>query len=135
MPNFTTCLMFVGEQHGKAEEAIDLYVSLFKNSRIIKMERWKAGGSEPEGTVKQGRFSLDGQEFIAFDSALKHDFTFTPATSIFVECGSEEEIEMLYRHFMDKGEAKMSLGDYGFSKKFAWVADRYGVSWQLNLPK
>jgi predicted 3-demethylubiquinone-9 3-methyltransferase (glyoxalase superfamily) len=85
--------------------------------------------------VKQGRFSLDGQEFIAFDSALKHDFTFTPAISIFVECESEEEIDVLYGRFMDKGEAKMPIGDYAFGKKFAWVADRYGVSWQLNLPK
>lgn len=127
--------MFVREQHGRAEEAINLYVSLFRNSKVIKMERWGAGGPEPEGTVKQGRFSLNGQEFMALDSAAKHDFTFTPAMSIFVECETEDEIDMLYRRFMESGEVKMPIGNYGFSKKFGWVADRYGVSWQLNLSK
>jgi predicted 3-demethylubiquinone-9 3-methyltransferase (glyoxalase superfamily) len=68
--------MFVREQHGKAEEAINLYVSLFKNSKIIKIERSGAGESEPEGTVKHATFSLNGQEFMALDSALKKDTIF-----------------------------------------------------------
>lgn len=73
---------------------------------------------------------------MAFDSSLNHQFTFTPATSIFVECESEEEIVTLYKHFMGGGgvgKAMMPLGNYGFSKKFCWLADKYGVSWQLNL--
>ncbi|TME11601.1 MAG: VOC family protein [Chloroflexi bacterium] len=135
MQKFTTCLMFVGEQHGKAEEAINLYVSLFKNSKIIKIERYGAGESEPEGTVKHATFSLNGQEFMALDSALKHEFTFTPSMSIFVQCESEEEIDTLYKRFIEGGSAKMPLDNYGFSRKFAWVADSYGVSWQLNLAK
>ena len=133
MQKFTTFLMFVGEQHGKAEEAINLYVSLFKNSRIIQIERYGSGEPEPEGTVKHATFSLDGQTFMAIESAQRHEFAFTPAISIYVQCESEEEIDNLYKRFMEGGSALMPLDNYGFSKKFAWVADRYGVSWQLNL--
>jgi predicted 3-demethylubiquinone-9 3-methyltransferase (glyoxalase superfamily) len=133
MQKFTTFLMFVGEQHGRAEEAIKFYVSLFKNSKIISIVRYGAGESEPEGTVKHATFSLDGQTFMAIESAQKHEFTFTPAMSIYVQCESEEDIDTLYKRFIEGGSAMMPLDNYGFSKKFAWVADRYGVSWQLNL--
>ena len=67
------------------------------------------------------------------DSAQNHQFTFTPSMSIFVLCESEEEIGTLYKRLIEGGSAPMPLANYGFSKKFAWVADRYGVSWQLNL--
>jgi predicted 3-demethylubiquinone-9 3-methyltransferase (glyoxalase superfamily) len=133
MQKFTTCFMFVGEQQGKAEEAINLYVSLFKNSKILKIERYGAGESEPEGTVKHATFSLNGQEFMALDSALKYEFTFTPAMSIFVQCESEKELDALYTTLSEGGEVKVPLGDYGVSKKFGWLDDKYGVSWQLNL--
>jgi predicted 3-demethylubiquinone-9 3-methyltransferase (glyoxalase superfamily) len=63
------------------------------------------------------------------------EFTFTSAMSIFVQCDSEEEIDTLYTRFTEGGSAQMPLDNYGFSKKFAWVADRYRVSWQLNLAK
>src|SRR4051812_9691620 len=124
MQKFTTFLMFVGEQRGKAEEAINLYISLFKNSRIIQIDRHGPGESEPEGTVKLASFSLDGQTFMALDSALNHEFTFTPSMSTFVQCESEEEINTLYKRFMEGGSAMMPLDNYGFSRKFAWVADR-----------
>ena len=75
--------------------------------------------------MKQGRFSLDGQEFMAFDSALKHDFTFTPAMSIFVECESEEEIEMLYGRFMDKGRRRCRSAITDSVKSSPGVADMY----------
>jgi predicted 3-demethylubiquinone-9 3-methyltransferase (glyoxalase superfamily) len=133
MQKLTTCLLFVGEQSGKAEEAINFYVSLFEDGRIIHVLRNGPGEVEPEGMVKNARFSLNGQEFIAFDSALKHEFTFTPAISIFIECESEAEIDSLYQRFMEGGRALMPLDNYGFSRKFAWIADRYGVTWQLNL--
>lgn len=133
MQKFTTFLLFVGKQHGKAEEAIKFYVSLFKNSNIVQIQHYGPGEQEPEGTVKRAIFSLGGQEFMAIDSAAKHEFTFTPSISIFVQCESEREIDTLYKCFMDEGDAKMPLNNYGFSKKFAWVADKYGVSWQLNL--
>ncbi len=132
MQKFTTFLMFVGKD-GKAEEAVKFYVSLFKNSKIIKIQRYGQGEAATEGTVKHARFSLNGQEFMASDGGGRHDFDFTPSMSIFVECDSEEEIDRLYKTFMVGGNAKMPLNNYGFSKKFGWVADKYGVSWQLNL--
>jgi predicted 3-demethylubiquinone-9 3-methyltransferase (glyoxalase superfamily) len=135
MQKLTTFLMFVGEQHGKAEEAMNLYVSLFKNSGIRNIERYGAGEEEPEGTVKHATFSLGGQEFMAMDSHQQHDFTFTPSMSIFVQCDTEEEIDTVYKSLIEGGRALMPLGDYGFSRKFGWLADKYGVSWQLNLAK
>jgi predicted 3-demethylubiquinone-9 3-methyltransferase (glyoxalase superfamily) len=69
---------------------------------------------------------------MAMDSAHAHKFTFTPAISIFVECETEAELDTLYKVLSEGGEALMPLNNYGFSKKFGWVNDRYGVSWQLN---
>ncbi len=65
---------------------------------------------------------------------MKHEFGFTPAISIFVDCESPEELERLYTMLSDGGEVLMPLDNYGFSTKFGWLNDRYGVSWQLNLP-
>lgn len=135
MQKLTPFLMFVGPQHGKAEEAVNRYISLFKNSRMVNIERYGAGEEEPEGTVKHALFSLGGQEFMAMDSHRQHDFTFTPSMSIFVQCDTEEEIDALYKGLVEGGGAMMPLGDYGFSRKFGWLADQYGVSWQLNLAK
>ena len=78
-------------------------------------------------------FSVGGQTIHCTDSFVKHAFTFTPAFSLFVECGSEEEISRLYAALKAGGSDLMPLGEYGFSRKFAWINDRYGVSWQLNL--
>ena len=77
---FISHFLFVGEQCGKAEEAITFYMSLFKNSRILHIERWSEGEEKEEaaGTVKLARFSLGGQEFQAQDSGRQHAFTFTP---------------------------------------------------------
>ena len=133
MKSIATFLMFVGDQAGKAEEAITIYTSLFDNSTIMSIERYSTNESEPEGSVKLARFTLNGVEHMAMDSTLSHDFTFTPSVSLYVECESSTEIEAAYNALVDKGQALMPLGDYGFSQKFGWVSDRYGVSWQLNL--
>ena len=125
--------MFVGDQYGKAEEAMNLYVSLFENSRILEIARYGADEAEREGAVKQARFSLAGQDFIAMDSGRQHDFTFTPAISIFVDCDRETELDEVYTGLSGGGMVLMPLQEYPFSGKFAWVQDRYGVSWQLNL--
>ncbi len=133
MQKTTTFLMFVGKQYGKAEEAINFYTSLFKNSKIINIARSGPGQGEPAGTVQHAVFSLDGQEYMAMESNGDHDFTFTPAMSIFVKCETEEEIDGLYEKLSEGGAVLMELDKYPFSKKFGWVQDRYGVSWQLNL--
>jgi predicted 3-demethylubiquinone-9 3-methyltransferase (glyoxalase superfamily) len=134
MTETTPFLMFCGPHKGQAEEAITFYVSLLKNSEIIAMDRYGANEAEPEGTVRLARFTLAGREYMAIDSAREHNFTFTPAFSIFVTCESEAELETLYEALGAGGAALMPLNNYGFSRKFGWVNDRYGVSWQMNLP-
>ncbi|NJR67447.1 MAG: VOC family protein [Synechococcales cyanobacterium CRU_2_2] len=133
MKSIATFFMFVGEQAGKAEEAMTFYTSLFSNSKIVSIERYGAGEHEPEGTVKVAKFTLNGVEHRAIDSHLEHQFTFTPAISLFVECESMEELKAVHQALTDQGSELMPLDDYGFSKQFSWVSDRYGVSWQLNL--
>ncbi len=132
MQKLTTYLMFVGED-GKAEEAVSFYVSLFRNSRIDKMERFGPGEPGKEGSIKHADFILDGQEFMAMDGGPTHKFTFTPSMSIFVTCESETEIDDLFNRLSEGGRVHMPLNSYPFSPKFAWVEDRFGVSWQLNL--
>lgn len=70
---------------------------------------------------------------MATDSWVKHAFSFTPAVSLFVECESESEIDRLNAALGEGGSSLMPIDNYGFSRRFAWVNDRFGVSWQLNL--
>jgi predicted 3-demethylubiquinone-9 3-methyltransferase (glyoxalase superfamily) len=125
----TTFMMF----DGVAEEAMNFYVSLFKDSTIRRVERWAAGEQGKERSVKRAEFSLCGHDLIAFDSPVKHEFTFTPSISLFVECETEAELDAAYAQLSAGGKVLMPLDAYGFSKKFGWVNDRFGVSWQLNL--
>ena len=134
MQKTSTFLMFVGDQCGKAEEAIRLYTSLFKNSEVKEIEYYKDGvPGGKAGDVKHAVFTLDGLQYMAFDSAMGHAFSFTPSMSIFVECESEEELDSLFATLSDGGVVMMTPDEYEFSKKFCWLADRYGVSWQLNF--
>ena len=72
---------------------------------------------------------------MCIDSSMKHDFTFTPAISLYITCASEDEINRLFEKLSQDGEVFMPLTAYPFSEKFGWVADKYGVSWQLNLER
>jgi predicted 3-demethylubiquinone-9 3-methyltransferase (glyoxalase superfamily) len=129
-----THLMFVGDQHGRAEEAMNLYVSLFNDSRVLEVERYGLDDEgEREGTLKRASFSLAGREFGASDSGRQHRFTFTPSISVFVDCESAAELERAFAALSEGGEVLMPLDDYGFSRRFGWTNDRFGVSWQLNL--
>jgi len=124
-------LMF---QDGKAEEAMEYYTSVVADSKITNIIRYGANESGDEGAVMQATFSLKGQEFMCIDSNIKHEFSFTPSFSIYITCDTEAELDELYQRLLDGGQALMPLDDYGFSKKFGWINDRFGVSWQLNLP-
>lgn len=127
--------MFVGDQCGKAEEAINFYVSLFPNSQVESMQKWQAGEQGGvEGMVKQAVFTLADTQYMASENPMDHKFSFTPAVSIFVTCQTGEELQDLFTKLSDGGSIMMPLGDYGFGKQFGWVADKYGMSWQLNLP-
>jgi predicted 3-demethylubiquinone-9 3-methyltransferase (glyoxalase superfamily) len=124
----TPLLMFAG----KAEAAMTFYVSLFPGAEVTALERY--GDSGAAGTVKRAHFVLAGQELICIDSPVKHGFSFTPSISLFVSCDSEAEIETLFAGLSDGGKVLMPLMAYPFSRKFAWVSDKFGLSWQLNLP-
>ena len=136
----TTFLTFVGDQCGKAEEAITFYTSIFPNSEIKKITRYSEGeaGGTPE-LIKYGLFTLNGVAYGVSESNFKHPWAFTPGVSLFVESDSEEEITTLFEALSSNGGQIMvpldnyKSGDYGFGKKFGWCEDRYGVSWQVNL--
>jgi predicted 3-demethylubiquinone-9 3-methyltransferase (glyoxalase superfamily) len=119
---------------GKAEEAMNLYVSLLPGSEIVDIKRYGPGGPAQEGTVMLGTFTLAGQMVKCTDSFVKHAFTFTPSFSFFVDCESEVQLESLWKTLSEGGSAMMPLNNYGFSRRFGWLSDRFGVSWQLNLP-
>jgi predicted 3-demethylubiquinone-9 3-methyltransferase (glyoxalase superfamily) len=125
----TTFLMF----EGQAEEAMTFYLSLFDDAEIAGITRYGPGEAGTEGTVQHAAFTLAGQQFMCIDSAISHQFGFTPAMSLYVQCDTEEEIDRLYAALSEDGQELMPLGGYGFSAKFGWLNDRFGVSWQLNL--
>jgi predicted 3-demethylubiquinone-9 3-methyltransferase (glyoxalase superfamily) len=124
-----TQLMF----EGTAEEAMNFYVSLFRDSAITRVERYGAGEAGAEGSVKKADFVLGGHSLACIDSPIKHGFTFTPSMSLWVDCEDEAELDAAFARLAAAGAALMPLGNYGFSRKFGWVQDRFGVSWQLNL--
>jgi len=128
-PTVTTFLMF----DGKAEAAMNFYVSLFPNSSVVSIARYGPGETGAEGSVMQAKFMLNGRKFMCIDSPVKHEFTFTPAISLFVDCQSESEVDRLFAALSEGGQVFMPLDQYPFSKKFGWAGDRFGVSWQLNL--
>lgn len=119
---------------GKAEEAMKFYVSLFPGSEIIDIVRYGPGQAGPEGSIMKATFRVGEQTVMCTDSFVKHNFSFTPSFSLFADCESEAELRRLSAALSEGGGVLMPLGDYGFSRQFAWVNDRYGVSWQLNLP-
>lgn len=130
MKSATPFLMF----QGHAEEAMNHYISIIEDSEITSITRYGPNQPGAEGSVMHATFSLKGQTFMCIDSNVKHDFTFTPSFSIYLICESEAEIEKVYGALIDGGGAMMPLDNYGFSQKFGWIADKFGVSWQLNLP-
>ena len=136
----TTFLTFVGDQCGRAEEAIHFYTSNFPNSEIksiIKYAEGEAGGTPT--LVKYGVFTLDGVEYRISESNYNHAWSMTPGVSLFVDCDSEQEIQTLFEVLSSDGGQVMipldnySSDNYGFGKQFGWCQDKYGISWQLNL--
>jgi predicted 3-demethylubiquinone-9 3-methyltransferase (glyoxalase superfamily) len=129
-PKIKPFLMF----EGRCEEAMNFYVSLFADAAVINISRYGKDGPGAEGSVMQAAFDIQGQSFMCIDSPVKHGFTFTPALSLFVDCADEREIDALFTKLSEGGKVLMPLNQYPFARKFAWVADRFGVSWQLRLP-
>jgi len=122
-------LMFTG----RCEEALDFYVATIPGSRIDAIDRYGAEGPGGEGTVRIASATIAGLPVFANDSPVKHAFDFTPSLSLWIECADEAEVERLAAALAEGGRELMPLGNYGFSRRFAWVADRFGVSWQVNF--
>ncbi len=115
MQKITTFLWF----DNQAEEAINFYISLFKNSKIVSMSRYGDAGPGPKGTVMSATFQLDGQEFMALNGG--PEFKFTEAISLYVSCKTQAEVDDLW--------AKLSAG--GEESQCGWLKDKYGLSWQI----
>lgn len=107
---------------GKAEEAANFYVSIFKNAKIVSVSRWGEGGPAPKGSAMSATIEIDGQRFIAFNGGPM--FKFTEAISLFVNANTQEEIDHLWE--------KLSEG--GQKSRCGWLKDKYGVSWQIIPP-
>lgn len=118
---------------GRAEEAMNFYTSLIPGSRIEEINRYGPDGPGREGTVMTARFSVAGQAVMCIDSIVSHAFTFTPSFSFFIECDDAPELDRLFAALSRDGKVFMPLDNYGFSQRFGWCSDRFGVSWQLNL--
>lgn len=118
---------------GRAEEAMRRYIDAIEDSEIVFLNKYGPGQPGKEGSVMQAKFTLKGQPFLCLDNNVKHDFTFTPAFSIFITCESEQEFESLLQALSEDGTMLMPPDNYGFSTRFAWFNDCFGVSWQLNL--
>ena len=118
----TPTLMFVGDQCGKAEEAINFYVSLFEDAEVGDLLRYgeNAPPDKPE-TIQHVEFTLARQRFAAMDSAYDHKFTFNEAISFVVNCDTQEEID----HFWN------ALSAVPEAEQCGWLKDRYGFSWQI----
>jgi len=113
--------LFVGEQCGRAQQAIAQYTSIFANSQVHHQEYYKAGGPLPEGHLMFGRFSLGDTMFIAMDGPGEHGFQFNEGVSLVISCDTQEEIDY-YWNKLTEGGKEVQCG---------WLKDAYGVSWQV----
>ena len=124
-----THLMFAGE----ASAALALYAAVFPEFCLDSVERYGSGEAGAEGTVRRADVTFGQHRIIVIDSPVKHAFSFTPATSLFVECDSVSALDSAFTQLAQGGHIFMPIADYGFSQRFGWCSDRFGVSWQLNL--
>jgi predicted 3-demethylubiquinone-9 3-methyltransferase (glyoxalase superfamily) len=104
---------------GKAEEAMNFYISIFKNSRVVSVTRYGEAGPGAKGTVMSATFQLEGQDFFALNGGPQ--YTFTPAISMFVTCQTQQEVDELWDKLAEGGE----------KDRCGWLRDRYGLSWQI----
>jgi predicted 3-demethylubiquinone-9 3-methyltransferase (glyoxalase superfamily) len=104
---------------GKAEEAMNFYISIFKNSKVGRVTRYGEAGPGPKGTVMSATFQLEGQEFMALNGGPQ--FRFTPAISFFVNCETQQEVDELWEKLCEGGK----------KDRCGWLKDKYGLSWQI----
>ena len=124
----TPFLMF----QGQGQDALALYREAFPDFALLLLEEHPEGDAQA-GQIRSCRIRVGGLEIMLFDSAPVHDFSFTPATSFMIDCDHEAQLRALAQKLGDGGKTMMPIDSYGFSALFTWIADRFGVSWQLNL--
>jgi predicted 3-demethylubiquinone-9 3-methyltransferase (glyoxalase superfamily) len=124
----TPFLMF----EGQASEALDLYAAAFGDAEAVDVKRFEEGGAGEPGTIETAFLRIGEQRIRLFDSPAAHGFTFTPAVSLFVELDLAAEVDAAFEALSADGAVLMPLGEYPFSPRFAWLNDRFGVSWQLS---
>lgn len=118
---FTPLLMFTGNNAGKAEQAINFYASIFDNSSVMGMMRYKPGEPDVTGYIKHAQFKLNRQVFMAMDSSMAHNFNFNEGLSLVVECDTQAEIDYYWN----------KLTEGGNESQCGWLKDQYGVTWQI----
>jgi len=104
---------------GNVEEAVNFYISIFKNSKVVSMSRYGEEGPGPKGAVMVARFNLEGQEFLALNGG--PEYTFTPAVSFLVDCQTQQEVD----HYWER------LSEGGEEVQCGWLKDKFGLSWQV----
>lgn len=104
---------------GKAEEAMNFYVSIFKNSKVVSITRYGEAGPGLKGTVMTAAFQLNGQDFVALNGGPQ--FTFSPAISFVVNCETQQEVDEMWEKLSEGGEKQVC----------GWLKDKYGLSWQV----
>ena len=125
-----THIMFQGE----ADAALALYTSVFEGFEIESSEVYAEGEPYEPGTLRLATVQFAGQSLIIFNSPPVHDFSFTPSMSLYVDMDSAEALDAAFERLSEGSQVLMPLGDYGFSARFGWTRDRFGLSWQLSLP-
>jgi predicted 3-demethylubiquinone-9 3-methyltransferase (glyoxalase superfamily) len=118
----TPAFMFVGDQYGRVDEAIEHYSSVFRDAAVTGMLRYGANEQpDTEGKVKYAQLTLNGQQFILMESAHKHNFSFSEGVSLTIHCETQAEIDYYWEKLTEKGEESMC----------GWLKDRFGISWQV----
>ena len=122
-PIIVPSLLFTGDQQGKAEEAINYYMSFFRLSSVDQVMHYEEGEQGPEGMVKYAAFTINGQRFVAMDSGIDVPFGFNPAVSFVINCDSQEQIDYYWDHLTEGGDVN--------AQQCGWLQDKYSVSWQV----
>jgi len=130
MSSLTPFLMMIG----KAEAAMALYERLIPGAKRISETRWGEGApGGTDGQIMLAEMELAGTRVRFSDSPDVHDFSFTPSLSLFLTVDDRAMFDAVVAGLAEGGEVRMPADNYGFSERFAWVDDQFGVSWQINL--
>ena len=125
-----TYLLFQGD----AEEALHFYQKVFRDTELTAIHHYPQSSGEIAGKLLPSRLRIGDHQLMLADSPNPHEFTFTPSTSIYINFETEDELIEAHDMLADGADILMPLDDYGFSVMYAWIQDKFGVCWQLNLP-